>query len=361
MTVVSSFLAFVITIAFIFSLRPVAVAVGLVDVPGGRKRHDGPVPVVGGIAMAIGLGIGASLIDAPSFWDTLSLAIYMMVAIGTIDDRFDLPAHTRLIAQSCAALMVTFGTGITATHLGQPFFFDLPLGPLAPPFTVLLIVTLINGFNVIDGLDGLAGGLAFIAFVALAVIGFGSDIFPLTVVLATVVAGFLLFNLPFRFNRSVRAFMGDAGSTALGLAIASIGIALSQGENARIAPVVGLWIIAVPVFDLFSAVMRRIAEGKSPFAPDHEHLHHVLVAAGLTRRETLVVMLSIGLFCAVFGMGAHALGAPDGVLLIAWVTCGVLYYQAMRRPHIVVRNIHAPQARTRGSITAEARNVKETP
>ena len=361
MTLISAFLAFVITIAFMFSLRPVAVAVGLVDVPGGRKRHDGPVPVIGGIAMVIGLGTAASLVDQPEYWNTVLMAILLMVAIGTIDDRFDLPAQTRLIAQCCAALLVTFGAGVAVQHLGQPFFFDLPLGPLAPPFTVLFIVTLINGFNVIDGLDGLAGGLAFLALVALAIVGFGSEVFPLIVILATVVAAFLTFNLPLGFNRSVRAFMGDAGATALGLAIACFGIALSQGEAARISPVTGLWLIAIPVFDLFSAIMRRVAEGRSPFDPDHEHLHHTLVVAGLSRPTALVVMLSIGVILAAAGVVAHFLGLPDGVLLITWVACGILYYQAMRKPHALVRASLVMQARVARSLQTNASDVKEVP
>lgn len=359
MALVSSFLAFVTTIAFMFSLRPVAVAVGLVDVPGGRKRHDGPVPVVGGIAMAIGLGFGATLVPNPQLWDTLSLAIYMMVVIGTIDDRFDLPPQTRLIAQTCAALLVTFGTGVVITDLGAPLFFELSLGPLGPPFTVLFIMTVINGFNVIDGLDGLAGGLAFLALCVLAVFGFGTDVFPLTVLLATVVVAFLLFNLPLGFNRPVRAFMGDAGSTALGLAIASIGIALSQGEGARISPVVGLWLVAVPIFDLFAAIMRRIADGKSPFAPDHEHLHHTLVASGLTRRAALLVMLSFGVVCTAVAVVAHLLSPPDGVLLFAWLGTGVLYYQIIRRPHLVVGIVFALQSRYRNAFPEVGRDRKE--
>src|SRR3954469_24996264 len=101
---VAAFLAFVVTVLFMFALRPVAIAIGLVDVPGGRKRHDFPVPVIGGIAMSIGLGVGTRLVGGPDSWTPTVLGIYLLVVVGTIDDRFDLPPNVRLIAQSCAAL-----------------------------------------------------------------------------------------------------------------------------------------------------------------------------------------------------------------------------------------------------------------
>lgn len=344
MTTVGAFLAFVVTILFMFSLRPVATAVGLVDLPGGRKRHGGPVPVVGGIAMCVGLGFGASLVEHPSFWNPMILAIYLLVAVGTIDDRFDLPANVRLIAQTCASLIVVFGAGVRVEYLGSPFFFELHLGPFSGAFSVLFTLTLINAYNVIDGIDGLAGGLALLSLVSTAIIGVGTPVFVLAVLLSSVVAAYLLFNLPLGFNRSVRTFMGDAGSTLLGVGIAAVGLALCEGDSPRMSPVIGLWLVAVPVFDLFSAAARRVMEGKSPFAPDHEHLHHVLMLRGLGARSTLTFMLSLGAIFGAVGVLGHLARLSDGVMCSAWVGCGVLYYQLLRRPGRVVRALTALNA-----------------
>src|SRR5688572_25947635 len=242
MALVTAFLIFIVTLVFLFVLRPVAFAVGLVDVPGGRKRHGMPVPLIGGICMSIGVGFGATLLDHPVGWDPAILGIYVLVVVGTIDDRFELPANVRLIAHACAALLLVFGSGVTVTHLGAPLFFDVSLGVAAVPFTLLFVVAMINAFNIIDGLDGLAGGIAFLSLGAMAIIGIGTDIFPLIMILIGAVLAFLLFNFPFGFNTTVRTFMGDAGSTFLGLCIAMIGISLSQGPAARISPVVGLWL-----------------------------------------------------------------------------------------------------------------------
>src|SRR5262245_53621375 len=226
MTVASVLVAFVVTVVFLFAFRPVAVAIGLVDIPGGRKRHDEPVPLIGGIAMSLGLGFGTTLVAHPDFWNPALLGIYLLVVVGTIDDRFDLPPNVRLIAQTCAALLVVFASDVVVDRLGAPLFFELPLGALAVPFTVLFIVTMINAFNVIDGIDGLAGGLAILSLGAMAVIGSSTTVFALVAIVIGVVAAFLLFNLPLGVNKPVRTFMGDAGSTSLGLTIASVGIFL---------------------------------------------------------------------------------------------------------------------------------------
>src|SRR5690606_3504899 len=143
------------------------------------------------------------------------------------------------------------------------------------------------------------------------------------------------------FNRAVRVFMGDAGSTFLGLVIAAIGIALCQGRNPVMAPAIGLWLIAVPVFDLFAAVVRRLMDGVSPFAPDHEHLHHVLMEHGLSTRGTLGVMLSLAALFASIGVAGNAAAMPDGVMVLGWFAAFAFYYQLMRHPRVVVRIINA--------------------
>jgi UDP-GlcNAc:undecaprenyl-phosphate/decaprenyl-phosphate GlcNAc-1-phosphate transferase len=361
MTIVAAFLSFIVTVVFMFALRPVAVAVGLVDIPGGRKRHDVPVPIIGGIAMSIGLGFGTVLVQHPEFWNPTLLGIYLLVVVGTIDDRFDLPANVRLIAQSCAALLVVLASNAMVTNLGAPLFFDVNLGPFALPFTILFVMTLVNAFNLIDGIDGLAGGLALLSLVGMLIIGFGTPVFPLVTVAAGVVAAYLLFNLPLGFNKPVRAFMGDAGSTSIGLVIAALGVHLSQDPVARISPVIGLWLVAVPVFDLFSTIFRRLAEGKSPFAPDHEHLHHVLVEHGLSRRATLVYMLSLASLFFAIGIAGDMGPVPDGVMLLLWVVSGVLYYQMMRHPQIVVefvRGLVPPAEPPRALPRVLSRNSK---
>ena len=333
---VAVFSAFVVTVLFMFVLRPVAIAVGLVDTPGGRKRHGVAVPVIGGIAMSIGLGLGTSLVSNPASWSPMLLGVYLLAVVGTIDDRFDLPANVRLIAQGCAALLVVFASGVVVLELGEFFGYQLSLGALSVPFTILFVLTLVNAFNITDGIDGLGGGLALLSLLVIGAISLGTPLFPLVTVAASVVAGYLLFNLPLGVNGAVRSFMGDAGSTTLGLIIATMGIYLTQGEVQVVAPAVGLWLVAVPVFELFTTIVRRLLSNRSPFAPDHEHLHHVLAENGLSRRATLVVILGLAALCAAVGILGHTLSVSDSVMVVLWLLAGTAYYQLLRYPRSMV-------------------------
>src|SRR5690606_6955997 len=119
--------------------------------------------------------------------------------------------------------------------------------------------------------------------------------------------------------------------TSLGLAIAAIGIALCEGTEARVAPAAGLWLIAIPVYDLFAAIVRRLCARRSVFEPDHHHLHHVLIEQGFSHRAALALMLSLALVLAACGIAGHAAGVPDGALLLGWLRGAVAYYRLMGR------------------------------
>jgi UDP-GlcNAc:undecaprenyl-phosphate GlcNAc-1-phosphate transferase len=324
-----------------FVLRPLAKEIGLVDIPGGRKRHGVAVPLTGGVAMSLAIGLASSISDQPDFFVPIILAIFLLVFVGTIDDKYDLRYGVRLIAQAVAAMLVVFGAGIQVSSLEQSFFTTVELGPLAALFSLLFIVTLINAFNVIDGIDGLAGGLSLISLTTLALLANGCDVFGLAIVAASAVSGFLIFNLPLGVNRPIRSFMGDAGSTFLGLTVATIGISMTQSPMCEVPPVIGLWLVAVPVYDLFSAAIRRVMQKRSPFAPDHEHLHHVLMGADLNARGVLTVMLAIAVAFAGLGLAGHFAGVQQGIMLIGWLSGLGLYYQVLRRPALIVSVVKA--------------------
>jgi UDP-GlcNAc:undecaprenyl-phosphate GlcNAc-1-phosphate transferase len=352
---VAVFLTFAVTLVFLLIFRPVAVAIGLVDVPGGRKTHDAPVPVIGGICMSLGLGFGAALFEHAAFWDPVLLGIYLLVVVGTIDDRFDVPPHARLFAQTCAALLVVYATGARVTNLGEPFFFAAPLGALSVPFTLLFIMTLINAFNMTDGIDGLAGGLALISLGAMAFSGVGPEVLPLVLLLMAAVGAFMISNLPLRLVQPIRTFMGDAGSTFIGLSIATVGVWWLQGPAPQRSPVIGLWLVAVPVFDLLCSIVRRVREGKSPLRPDCGHLHHVLIANGLSRSATLVVILSFAAACAAIGIAGALLKLPDGVMLLAWFAAGIAYHQLLRRPAALIEAWQMLRAAAAASVPSAPR------
>ena len=143
----------------------------------------------------------------------------------------------RLACQTAVVTLVVLMDHTVVWAVGEFSLFPQVLGMWAMPFTILFVITIVNAFNLIDGIDGLAGGLALLALGALAFFARQTQLCEVILLYLGGVTGFLLFNLPLTLNRRVRIFLGDAGSTSIGLAIAIFGILLSQGETPRIAPV----------------------------------------------------------------------------------------------------------------------------
>jgi UDP-GlcNAc:undecaprenyl-phosphate/decaprenyl-phosphate GlcNAc-1-phosphate transferase len=324
-------LPFLTTLLFLLALRPLAVAAELVDRPGGRKRHDGHVPLIGGLAMFCGFviagpSIEGTLVVPPS----LMVASALLVAVGILDDKFDLPPGVRFLAQVLAALIMTVGAGVVAGNLG-PVFFDGPveLGQLSVLFTILVVGSSINAFNMFDGSDGAAGGQALACLTCFAtaeLIGGQSDNLPQIAILAGSIVAFLILNLPFTATRRMRVFMGDAGSTFLGFVLAWLAVSMSQGRNAVIAPVTMLWIGALPLLDFFCSMVRRVMQGRSPFHADSEHLHHVLRRAGLNSMQIFLAETSAGLLLGTIGVAGYVFGVHDGVMFFALLAIAVAYY-----------------------------------
>jgi UDP-GlcNAc:undecaprenyl-phosphate GlcNAc-1-phosphate transferase len=124
----------------------------------------------------------------------------------------------------------------------------------------------------------------------------------------------------------VRAFMGDAGSTMLGFSLAWLSVELSQEPVRVLHPVVVLWVFALPIFDLFSSMIRRLLQGYSPFHGDSEHLHHLLRRFGFSSRRVAQTVLVASTVFAAIGVGGYLSGVSDGWLFLGWLTLGVAYH-----------------------------------
>lgn len=324
-------LPLLVTVLFMLALRPFARSVGLIDRPGGRKMHIGDIPVIGGLAMFAGFLI-SSLYSYQSFPDFpyLAAGLAVLVFVGVLDDRFDLPAPVRFIGQTCAALLMVGGANVVATNIGDVFFDGrVELGWFSDLFTITIVLTAINAFNMFDGSDGVAGvqaltGLLFMGFAC--VMAGQMEAIPLIVSMSGCLVGFLVFNWPSKRMIPLRAFMGDAGSTMLGFLLAWLAIDLSQGAQPVFSPVVTLWIFALPIYDLFSSMVRRMSNGLSPFHGDSNHLHHVLRRVGLSSRKVAQVVLVGSALTSALGVGGYRAGMSDGWSFIAWLVLGVIYH-----------------------------------
>lgn len=336
--------SFVLTVVAIIALRPVAYAVDLLDRPGGHKKHQGAVPVVGGVGMLLGVVFGLSAYgNALGPLQHYFFSAVLLVVVGALDDRFNLPPGLRLLVQALAVLPMYFGAGVRITSLGD-LFGSGPVDVSAFSLLTTEIVALaaINAFNMLDGLDGLASGIALIAILlvmpALLADQSGSPVSLLGSVLGASIAGFLVFNLPTRWNRSIRCFMGDAGSTLLGFSVAWLLIASSQGPTRVASPVTMIWLIAVPATDLVWTVVRRLSRGHSPTRPDNEHLHHLLLRAKLHAPAVFVVMAASAAVCGLVGYSLYRAGVSDSLSTCLLVTAGVLLvYGARYHAHALTR------------------------
>ena len=301
---------------------------GLVDAPGLRKHHEGEVPLIGGLAMGASMlasTLLASVLSGSPVGATPALAgaLGITLVLGLLDDRLELGSAPKFGFQVAAALLVAVTGDALLVHLGRlmsPEMFTL--GRWALPLTVFALVGVMNAFNMADGLDGLAGGyalaaclnFAFAASLAGLVVEFG-----MLCVAAGALVGFLAFNARTPWRARALVFMGDAGSLLLGLLLGWFAVRLAMAPSPALAPIVAVWILALPIGDTVGLMARRILHRRNPFRGDRQHLHHILVAAGLSDGMATLVLVLVS-----FGLGAAALaasreGVADHVLFYAYL------------------------------------------
>jgi len=206
----------------------------------------------------------------------------------------------------------------------------------------LLITAAINAFNMLDGMDGLASVTALTAFAGLALLswlhgGQGQEL-AICAVAGAAVCAFLIFNVPARYVGGMRCFMGDAGSTLLGAVVVWLGIRTSQIHTAgAVHPVTVLWIVGLPLFELFWTVIRRVSRGRSPMEADIEHFHHLLRRAGFSVPAAFMAFAFINLMLVAIGVSLDLLGVADSVSLSLLVLAGIGLVRLMYRAHWLVR------------------------
>lgn len=336
---------FGVTLLAMLALRPLAIAVDLLDRPGGRKTHHGEVPIVGGLAMFIGLAFGAGLVpfEGHSGAAVLSAAA-ILVVVGLLDDRFDLSPWARLPLQLVAPLIVLGSNQSTIElSLGNPLGLGeiVFAGWVAAAVVVILVAGAVNAFNMMDGMDGLAGAVALVACLGIACLAAATGqqaLFTLAIVVSATICGFLVFNVPIQANRSIRCFMGDAGSTLLGflLALMCLGLTQMPGDRA-VSPMSVLWVVAMPIYELLWTIIRRVSRGQSPFRPDREHLHHLLLDSGMSVRATFIVYVAISVALASVGIVIDSFGVADATSFASFVVMGVATVSLLYRAPALAR------------------------
>jgi len=306
-----------ITAAFLTTmiLMPIIIkvfrSIDLLDIPDKRKIHRVSTPSLGGIA--IFSGIIFALLLSTSFLDLAAQkyflgATFLIFLLGVRDDLSSLLAKHKLVIQIFAAVLVVYFGGWKISGLNGLFGVEsFPYG-LNEVFTIFVIVVMTNSFNLIDGIDGLAGSIALLISLFFGWFFFSSgELLSATISLgiAGAVLGFLLFNW---FPSKV--FMGDTGSMTLGFMIStlmiqflSVPIAVSSGLGITEPVSVCIALLILPVYDTLRVFFIRFYQGKSPLAPDRNHIHHVLLKLGMNHGQGTILLIlfnAIALFASVF-------------------------------------------------------------
>jgi UDP-GlcNAc:undecaprenyl-phosphate GlcNAc-1-phosphate transferase len=329
--------------------REIALRTGAVAAVRDRDVHTEPIPYLGGIAMLGGLAAAYVVARELPFLSqregfvfrdagVVLLAGALVCAVGVLDDIFDIDALTKLGGQVLAAsLLVVFGVRFYFFPQldGTQFILDPAQGAL---LSVVVVIATINAVNFVDGLDGLAAGVVGIGAVAFFLFCYflasqneltlATTGALLTASLAGACAGFL----PHNFHPA-RLFMGDSGSMMIGLVLSASALTITgqfrgdeiasdgSGILVTLLPVLlPVSLLMVPVADLVLAVVRRTRAGRSPFAPDKQHLHHRLLEIGHSQRRAVYIMW---MWAALVAGGSVLVSLEGG--RPTWVGLGVAF------------------------------------
>ena len=314
-------LSFLLALVLTPVVRSISQRRGLVDVPDGtRKLHAIGIPRTGGVAILLAyLGAFAVLLATGSkggmmvdlgVVGRLAPAVLVIFTVGLVDDVWGLSAWQKLTGQLLAA-GVAFGSGVQLHGIG---YQALP-GWAELPATILWLVMITNAVNLIDGMDGLATGVALFATFTILAAGLQQKNFGL--VLAVVpLAGALLGFLRYNFNPAT-VFLGDCGSLTIGFVLGCFGVFWSQKSATMLGVTAPLLALAIPLLDSMLSVVRRFLRRQSIFDGDRGHVHHRLLAKGLTVRQAAVVLYAVSLGFAILSLVSSMLrDSYAGIVLV---------------------------------------------
>lgn len=307
----------------------VALAVGAIDQPGGRRVHARPVPRLGGLAVLAGLLAGPVVWGLGQGWDAVVglgahdglqaflLPMLAVFLVGVTDDIRGLGAAPRVVAEAAAA-SVLIQAGYVIDDVTLPYLGPLSLGLLAYPITLLWFVGVTNAFNLIDGLDGLLGSVAITALLgcaAVAILGDRLGSSTLALALAGSLAGFLRWNW-----HPARIFLGDSGSLLVGFTVAALSLKVARNPSGdTLSAHVPVLLCLLPICETLLTLARRHVSGQAYFAGDRSHIHHVLVNRGLSVPRAVITLAGTSALFSV-AAGLSRSWRNEGVLLLIVVT-----------------------------------------
>jgi UDP-GlcNAc:undecaprenyl-phosphate/decaprenyl-phosphate GlcNAc-1-phosphate transferase len=343
--ILSVAISFTITFLAIPVIINVAEMKKLFDVPDARKIHQTPITPLGGIAIFAGFVFGCLLTirfkDSFEFQYFIA-ATFVIFFLGLKDDILVISPIKKFIGQVLAAFLIIYDGRIQIRSMhGFLGIYELP-EMFSLLITYFAVIVIINSFNLIDGVDGLAGSLGLMS-AAIFGIYFLNVNMPSYYVLAFSLCGSLLAFLIFNFQPA-KIFMGDTGSLLIGsinaiLVIKFINVANTTDVSYPItsSPAIGFTILMIPLLDTLRVFSIRIFKRRSPFSPDRNHIHHLLLDRGLSHRAITLLLLSLNLVLIGLVYVGRSLGCTiliSSVIAIFFIFIAAVYYTS--KPRLMV-------------------------
>lgn len=339
--------SFIISFLAIPVVLQIAIQKKLYDVPDERKVHThavtslGGVGIFGGFLLAALLSIQGYLNPEFQYFFAAALVIFFL---GLKDDLVVLSASKKFIGQVVAASIIIHLGGIRLDSMYGLFGFDNVPEAFSLALTYLTIIVVINSFNLIDGIDGLAASLGIMTMLVFGTYFFMTG-FQAYALLAYSLCGSLIAFLIFN-HHPAKIFMGDSGSLMIGLvnSILTIKFINVASDPTMIIPLdsavaIGFSVLIVPLLDTLRVFAVRIYKGKSPFTPDRNHVHHLLMNWGLGHAAITLLCVGINVTFIVLAYTFRSVGPTYlllGMLSLCFAGFGFLYYRRPRRTAITI-------------------------
>jgi UDP-GlcNAc:undecaprenyl-phosphate GlcNAc-1-phosphate transferase len=332
--------AFVVSLAVLLLFKPVAYCIKLAqgEQLSRETNNAGLATFSGGLAIFVSVLTTVLLfLDQTIFIRLFLLASSLIVFMGVVDDSYQLSVRFRLMGQLLICSIFTYGLDLPIHTFGNILgFVEIKTGLLGYPLSVLSLMGAINAFKMLDGIKGLAGSLALLTFAGLVVLfGVNGDVnlLLLCVIFVGAIVAFLLFNVwqaP-NIKHTNKKYMGDAGSTLLGLVVGVLLVQGSHSPSPAFTPITALWLVLLPMVDMLVVVCRRVSRGRSAVVVDNTNIYHLLLRVGFSSITTLGILFVVQLVFVVLAVAASAMGVVEPVLFLILLGVVVLYLWFLRR------------------------------
>ena len=321
--------AFCITFYAIPKVIKIANLKKLFDIPDERKLHKEPIPSLGGVGIFAGFILSLLLIgiiEPINYLQYFILAFFVVFFFGIKDDLVSLPPQKKMFGQVLASIILIWKANILLTNMHGFLGIHSLNGTISYVLTVLTIIVIMNAYNLIDGIDGLAATISIITSGVFAWFFYANGDFTYALMgfaFAGSLFAFLIFNFP-----PAKIFMGDTGSMLCGVVNAILVIHfIETGTSSKIfqvtaSPALGFGILIMPLLDTLRVFSIRILNGKSPFFPDRNHLHHILLDRGLSHK---VITMIMGLSAIAFIVLTY-IALPMGTTAIILSQIGLFFF-----------------------------------